>query len=75
MVRTESVLEAAKQGWLKLDNSESPEFQGLVVAALAKDPQLASRSGQIVVSAAAARELGVYDLGGSQPVPLTLETL
>jgi dehydrogenase/reductase SDR family protein 1 len=71
MVRTEAVLEAAKQGWLDLKNSESPEFLGLVVAALAKDPQLASRSGQVVVAAAVARELGVRDLDGSQPIPLT----
>jgi len=75
LVRTEAVLEAARQGWLNLKNSESPEFLGLVVAALAKDPQLAERSGQVVVAAAAARELGVRDMDGSQPIPLTLETL
>jgi dehydrogenase/reductase SDR family member 1 len=75
LVRTEAVLDAARQGWLDLKNSESPEFLGLVVAALANDPQLASRSGQVVVAASAARELGVRDLDGSQPIPLTLETL
>src|ERR1700731_4125544 len=62
LVRTEAVLEAARQGWLNLKNSESPEFLGLVVAALAKDPQLTGRSGQVVVAAAAARELGVRDV-------------
>jgi NAD(P)-dependent dehydrogenase (short-subunit alcohol dehydrogenase family) len=75
LVRTEAVLDAARQGWLDLKNSESPEFLGLVVAALANDPQLASRSGQVVVAASAARKLGVRDVDGSQPVPLTLETL
>ena len=74
MVRTELVMEAAKGGWLDISNSESPEFLGLVIAALAKDSQLASRSGQAVVAAAVARELGVVDLDGSQPIPLTLET-
>jgi NAD(P)-dependent dehydrogenase (short-subunit alcohol dehydrogenase family) len=75
LVRTEAVLDAARQGWLDLKNSESPEFLGLVVAALANDPQLALRSGQVVVAASAARELGVRDVDGSQPMALTLETL
>ena len=75
LVRTEAVLDAARQGWLDLKNSESPEFLGLVVAALAADPQLAGRSGQVVVAASAARELGVRDVDGSQPIPLTLETV
>jgi NAD(P)-dependent dehydrogenase (short-subunit alcohol dehydrogenase family) len=75
LVRTEAVLDAAGQGWLDLKNSESPEFLGLVVAALANDPQLASRSGQVVVAASAARELGVRDVDGSQPIPLTIETV
>ena len=75
LVRTEAVLDAARQGWLDLKNSESPQFLGLVVAALAADPQLAGRSGQVVVAASAARELGVRDVDGSQPIPLTLETV
>ncbi len=53
LVRTEAVLDAARQGWLDLKNSESPEFLGLVVAALAVDPQLTARSGQVVVAASA----------------------
>jgi dehydrogenase/reductase SDR family protein 1 len=75
LVRTEAVLDAARQGWLDLKNSESPEFLGLVVAALAADPQLAARSGQVVVAASVARELGVRDVDGSHPIPLTLETV
>jgi dehydrogenase/reductase SDR family member 1 len=73
LVRTEAVLDAASQGWFKLDNSESPEFIGRVIAALASDPQLSARSGTVVVAAQAARELGVTDVDGKQPVPLTLE--
>jgi NAD(P)-dependent dehydrogenase (short-subunit alcohol dehydrogenase family) len=74
LVRTEAVLAAASQGWFKLENSESPEFLGRVIAALARDPQLGQRSGTVVVAARAAKELGVTDVDGKQPAPLTLET-
>jgi len=74
-VRTESVLAAAKQGWLDLSNSESPQFLGHVIAALRRDPGLLARSGTVQVAAQVARELGVTDTGGKQPRPLTLETL
>lgn len=75
LVRTEAVLAAAQGGWLKLDNSESPEFIGRVIAALAADPALMDRSGKVVVAAQAALDLGVIDIDGRQPVPLTLQTL
>ena len=74
LVRTEAVLEAAKFGVFKLDNSESPEFIGRVIAALAGEPALAARSGTVVVAAQAAMELGVQDVDGKQPQPLTLES-
>jgi NAD(P)-dependent dehydrogenase (short-subunit alcohol dehydrogenase family) len=75
LVRTESVMEAAAGGWLDLSNSESPEFIGRVIAALADDQSLAARSGMVVVAAAAARELNVQDVDGRQPVPLTLQSV
>jgi NAD(P)-dependent dehydrogenase (short-subunit alcohol dehydrogenase family) len=75
LVRTEAVLAAASQGWFKLDNSESPEFLGRVIAALAADPNLSARSGKVVVAAAAAMELGVKDVDGKEPTPLTLDTV
>jgi dehydrogenase/reductase SDR family protein 1 len=74
LVRTEAVLRAAEEGWFDLSNSESPEFIGRVIAALWRDPALAERSGQVLVAAAVAGELGVQDLDGKQPRPLTLET-
>lgn len=74
LVRTEAVLAAAAQGWFTLENSESPEFIGRVVAALAADPRLAERSGTVVVAAQAALDLGVVDVDGRRPQPLTLET-
>jgi dehydrogenase/reductase SDR family protein 1 len=72
LVRTESVLAAAAGGWLDLSNSESPEFIGRVVAALAADPRVIERSGQVVVAAEAAATYGVTDTDGRRPVPLTL---
>ena len=75
LVRTESVLAAAAEGWLNLTNSESPEFIGRVIAALAPDPRLSERSGTVLVAAAVGAELGVTDIDGRQPVPLTLETV
>jgi len=72
LVRTEAVLRAAEGGWLDLANSESPEFIGRVIAALSRDPRLMDRSGQVVVAAAAAIELGVTDIDGRQPIPLAL---
>jgi NAD(P)-dependent dehydrogenase (short-subunit alcohol dehydrogenase family) len=75
LVRTESVLEAAKAGWLDLSNSESPEFIGRVIAALASEPSIMERSGNVLVAAAVAAELGVTDVDGKRPVPLTLETV
>ena len=75
LVRTEAVMAAARAGWLDLSNSESPEFIGRVVAALYGDAQLMERSGQIVVAAQLAKELGVVDIDGKQPIPLTLSSV
>ena len=72
LVRTESVMEAAKGGWLDISNSESPEFIGHVVSALSRDPKLMERSGQVVVAAQLAQEFNVRDIDGKQPTPLTL---
>lgn len=74
LVRTEAVMLAAKDGWLDLSNSESPEFIGRVIAALARDPALMERTGKVVIAAEAAADLGVTDVDGRRPAPLTLET-
>jgi NAD(P)-dependent dehydrogenase (short-subunit alcohol dehydrogenase family) len=75
LVRTEAVLAAAEGGWLDLSNSESPEFLGRVVAALARDPALMERSGRVLVAAEIAAEFGVRDVDGRQPTPLSLESV
>ena len=50
------------------DNAESPEFSGRVIDALARDPQLMSRSGQVWIAAELAAQYGVTDIDGRQPV-------
>jgi dehydrogenase/reductase SDR family protein 1 len=70
LVRTELVMQAAE--WLDLSNSESPEFIGRVIAALARSESLLERSGKVVIAAQAAEELGVRDVDGKQPKPLTI---
>jgi dehydrogenase/reductase SDR family protein 1 len=75
MVRTEAVLKAAEGGWLNLANSESPEFIGRVIAGLADDPTTFDRSGQVLVAAQEALRLGITDVDGRQPTPLTLDTI
>jgi dehydrogenase/reductase SDR family member 1 len=71
LVRTESVLEAAKAGWLNLSNSESPEFCGRVIAVLYGERAL-KQTGCVLVAAAVAQELGIIDVDGTVPKPLTL---
>jgi len=71
LVRTESVMKAAQ--YFDLSNSESPQFIGRAVAALANDPDLLQKSGQVLVAAALALEYGFTDIDGKQPRPLTLQ--
>jgi NAD(P)-dependent dehydrogenase (short-subunit alcohol dehydrogenase family) len=71
LVRTEKVIEAA--AFLDLSNSESPRFIGRAVAALASDPNIMRKSGQVLVAAALAQEYGFKDIDGKQPRPITLE--
>lgn len=68
LVRTESVLLAN----FDLSNSESPQFIGRAIAALAADPDVMKKSGQVLVAAALALEYGFTDIDGKQPRPLTV---
>lgn len=70
LVRTEKVMAAAQ--WLDLSNSESPEFTGRAVVALATDPDVLRHSGQVRVVADLAREYGFTDVDGATPRALTL---
>jgi NAD(P)-dependent dehydrogenase (short-subunit alcohol dehydrogenase family) len=71
LVRTESVMKAAD--YFDMSNSESPQFIGRAVAALAADPDIMEKSGQILVAAAVALEYGFCDIDGKQPRPLTVD--
>jgi NAD(P)-dependent dehydrogenase (short-subunit alcohol dehydrogenase family) len=65
IVRTEDVMRAAD--YFDLSNSESPEFTGRAVTALAGDPEIMYKSGKVLVVAALAQEYGFTDVDGRQP--------
>jgi hypothetical protein len=68
-------MQAAKEGWLDLSNSESPEFIGRVIAALSHDKNVFERTGKVLVAATVASEFGLKDVDGKQPRPLMLENV
>jgi NAD(P)-dependent dehydrogenase (short-subunit alcohol dehydrogenase family) len=70
LVRTEKVMQAA--AWLDLSNSESPEFIGRAIAALAADSEVMRHTGEVRVAANLAIEYGFGDIDGKAPRPLTL---
>jgi dehydrogenase/reductase SDR family member 1 len=65
------VLRAAE--YFDMSNSESPQFSGRVIAALANDPNLMSRTGRVWVGAELAQEYGIQDIDGKHPRPVTRE--
>ena len=75
IVRTENNLEMERNGeWnaasggLDLRNGETPQFTGRAVAVLLSKTELRkSRSGQVVVVAELAKELGFTDINGRTP--------
>jgi dehydrogenase/reductase SDR family member 1 len=69
LVRTEKVMEAAQ--YLDLSNSESPEFTGRAVSALAADPGVLRYTGSVLIAARLATEYGFTDIDGKSPRPLT----
>jgi dehydrogenase/reductase SDR family protein 1 len=70
LVRTEAVMKAAE--FFDLSNSESPQYIGRTIAALASDPEIMNKSGQVLVAATLGREYGYTDIDGRQPKPLTV---
>jgi dehydrogenase/reductase SDR family protein 1 len=73
VVRTETNLRLAESGeWqeyvgLPLDQSESPEFAGRAVVALARDQENGAKSGTFKVVAELAQEYGFTDVDGKTP--------
>jgi NAD(P)-dependent dehydrogenase (short-subunit alcohol dehydrogenase family) len=71
LVRTEKVM--ANAAYMDLSNSESPRFIGRVIAAMRdKTALLKELNGKVVVAADMARQLGVTDIDGASPRPLSL---
>jgi dehydrogenase/reductase SDR family member 1 len=65
LVRTEAVMRNAE--YFDMSNSESPEFTGRAVAALAADPKVSRFSGRRLVVAELAEEYGFTDVDGARP--------
>src|SRR5437764_2987285 len=70
LVRTERVMAAA--AFLDLSNSESPQFIGRTVAALAADANVCEKLGRVFVAAAVAREYGLTGIKAKQVRLFTL---
>jgi len=66
-MRTERVMAAHAQQPFDLSPTESPEYLGRAVAALAADPDILMRSGQLLTVGDLAREYGFTDIDGRQP--------
>jgi NAD(P)-dependent dehydrogenase (short-subunit alcohol dehydrogenase family) len=64
IVRTEGILKWAEH--IDLSNSESPQFVGRAVAALAADPNVLERTGQVLVAAELAEKYGFTDVDGAR---------
>jgi hypothetical protein len=66
--RTTAMLDATAERYGPLAAAaDSAEFPGRVIAALAASPDRMSYSGQVVVAAELAQQLGVTDIDGRQP--------
>jgi len=66
-MRTERVLAAHAAKPFDLSVTESPEYLGRALAALAGDPELMRRSGQVLTAGDLARAYGFTDVDGRQP--------
>jgi len=71
---------ALSPGWMRVERmtglpehllaqTESPEYIGRAVAALATDPAVIRRTGQALTVGDLAREYGFTDIDGSRPIP------
>ncbi len=66
--RTEALFTSSDHRYAELtQNAESAEFPGRIIAALAASPDRMSYSGQVLIGAEIAAELGVTDIDGRQP--------
>jgi dehydrogenase/reductase SDR family protein 1 len=68
LVRTEGVMR--NKDFFDLSNSESPQFLGRCVAAIAGDRNKHSETGKILIAAEVAQKYGFTDIDGKQPKSL-----
>jgi dehydrogenase/reductase SDR family protein 1 len=73
LVRTEAVLKAAEH--LDLSNSESPQFIGRAVAALATDKYVMKKTGKRLIAAELGIEYKFRDIDGRQPKPISVNDI
>jgi NAD(P)-dependent dehydrogenase (short-subunit alcohol dehydrogenase family) len=67
-MRTERVMAAHTAHPFDLNITESPEYLGRAVRALAEDPNIMRHTGQVLTVGDLAREYGFTDVDGRQPV-------
>ena len=66
--RTQQVFDENPELYADMEaTAETPEFSGRVIDALARDPELMARSGQVWVGAELGEMYGVVDINGKQP--------
>lgn len=71
-MRTERVLAAHAANPFDLAATETPEYLGRAVAALAADPNLMEKTGQVLTAGDLAREYGFTDVDGRQLAPFRM---
>ena len=71
-MRTERVLAVHEEHPLDLAATESPAYLGRAVAALAADPGVLERTGELLAVGELARVYGFTDLDGRQPEPFRI---
>jgi NAD(P)-dependent dehydrogenase (short-subunit alcohol dehydrogenase family) len=71
-MRTERVLAVHARAPFDLGGTESPAYLGRAVAALAADPDVLERSGQVLTAGDLARVYGFTDVDGRQPEPFRM---
>ena len=71
-MRTERVLAAHAESPFDLAETESPEYLGRAIAALAGDPDPMRRTGELLTAGGLARDYGFTDVDGRQPAPFRI---
>src|SRR3954471_20860352 len=73
-MRTERILAAHAAQPFDLSITESPEYLGRAVRALAEDPNVMNKSGQLFTVGDLAQEYGFMDVDGRQPAAFRMPT-